>query len=1021
MKNNYNIEKRIILTLILLLLCISLAEATIDIVSPENNTNSQKTVTFDYYISLDNTTINDCKLIVDSETKSTSTNITNPGFNAFTANLSLGTHTWKISCTYNNSTETSEERTIIADTIKPTIVLFFPVNNTQINSSNAEINFVTLDNFAENIRCDMTLNNTIIQSIMANNSAPVTISISLSDGQYSWSITCYDDVNNSETTETRVFKIQAPPSQPTFNITTLKTEYNLGEDGLMTINAPQGTSIRVEVCPDKPGFVECKVPVNAQNAMTYPIQEWLPYTNYEGKYLLEAFFNYSGFTQAKSLNYEVINDIRIDIDTDDDQRRNVPFILEADARGGVGTLNYTWRLSNGTTKNGKKVNITYSTAGSYNNTVSVKDEYNNTRNSSIVITVDSTFLIKVVVKDATTGAVLPKVTVEIQNEEELTDTNGEIAYYLTSGKKEIFVLKDNYTLYHSELNINKDETFTISLSPIIVQKPTVTLTRPDNNAQITGTSTELGFKAEYNGTLNCSIYINEKNDGFFVYLGSLQVTDSAERLFGVIELENKSYWWKVECIASNGNSGMSETRMFNAGSPQATPQPTAQTQETSGEYKTYNDWIKEFEQILDTINTLPKDEKEAADALAISGSIEDSINIFKNTIRDLDALKFRTDISDPDKQAEGERLIQQADQAYQQTPINIEILSKEAFVDYAAPEEIESLVDQYLKITNQSLSMSKKQFLKYINELQQEAVISSKVKAVRITYRDNTQSDASIIFREIKTYNLTDDAFILEIIPKDVAEKADDIMSSQEFEVVMQDPIIKFSLPGDTTITYFLEANQDSGSLKKIKTIVLAEPGSIQPQEKITGFSIKNLKLPKVKGIMFIALIIMLAGLVFAGIKYDGINTVRYLAYKAYGKKNLHYISVILNEIHDHLDSGNHEKAAELYEEARGAYSELSDFAKNDVYENVSNAASRIKEYYDTIQNQGNINNITIMINNIQALLNNGQLAAVLEEYKQIEAAYNQLDYDTKEMLHPTLVALGNKIQIAIENTKNLI
>jgi len=756
--------------------------------------------------------------------------------------------------------------------------------------------------------------------------------------------------------------------------------------------------------------------------MNYPFDEYLPFTNYEGKYLLEAFFNYTSFTETKTLAYEVKNNIKIDIDTDDNQRRNVPVIFDADAKGGVGILNYTWRLSDGSIINSRKANITYTTAGDYVSTVSVKDEYNNTKNSSITITVDNTYTVNIIVKDSLTSAIIPEATIEIDDEEKEANANGQATYYLTPGDKEIFIVKQNYTVYHGELDITKDETITLLLEPIINQEPVVTLISPGNNSLITGTSTELVLKAEYNKTLNCSIYINEQNDGFFAYLGSLEVADSNEHAFKVIELENKSYWWKVECIGTNGKNAISTSWMFNVGGEALQEAGITEPQQSTGNFKTYDDWVKELNQILDNIDALPKDEKEAAEALGVPAQIDESINSIKNTIRDLDALNFRTDLADDDKLAKGEEIVLNAEQAYQKSPISVELLNKEAFVDYIKPEEIETLLDQYLEQTNASLSISKKELLKFINELQQEVLISSKVKIARVTYRDGTQSDASIILREIKTYNITEGSFIMEIIPKDVAENAGEVISSQEYDVFMQDPIIKFALSGDTTISYYFEAGRDIESLKKIRTVVLVDPASIQSREKITGFAISNLKMPEGKGIIFIPLIIiLLGGLIFAGIRYDGINAAKYLAYKAYGKKSLHYISVILNEINDNLDTGDFEKAAELYNEARGAYSELTAIAKNDVYEQICQAATRVKDYSDALQNQNSISEMKNMVSTIQAYINNGQISPALEEYKNIEAAYTRLDDSTREMLHPTLVSLGNKIQIMVENSKNLI
>jgi hypothetical protein len=998
------------------------ALATPDLVGPANNAyTNNNLVTFEYHVNIDN--ITECKLIVDSEIKETNTNITNSDFNQFTANLTIGSHNWSIICDSTNSSESSEQRTITIDILEPTIVLFFPINNTQINTSNTGISFVALDNIAEDISCNIIMNNTVNKSMIVKNSEPATANLApLSDGKYEWKITCYDYANNSETSEARVFRINTTSPVPIFNINIQQSEYALGEYGLMTINAPNGTSVRIEVCPDKPGFVECKVPVNAQNVMNYPFQEYLPFANYEGEYILEAFFNYIGITQTQALSYEIKNNINIDIDTDDSQRKNVPVLLEADATGGVGKLNYTWHLSNGSLINNRKANITYSSSGEYTELVVVKDEYNNTRNKSITISAEDTVHVIIIVKDASNNAAVQAATVEIKGEKKDTGSNGEVNYYLRVGEKEIFVLAENYSLYHDEINITKDQTFTILLQPEQSQQPIVSLLGPENNSLIQGTTTDLVFKAEYNSSLNCSVYINEKNDGFFMYLGSVSVNDNAEKPFGITELENKTYWWKVECVNpsnSNGNNGLSQTWMFRVG---AGLDLTTGNSQGSGAFKAYNNWVKEFEQILNTFNNLPKDEKEASDALGITNRVEESITALKSTIRDLDALKFRNDLTDEEKQEEGQKLVQLAEEAYQKTPVSIELLNSEAFVGYIKQEELSALLKEYVEIKNITEKINEEKILKYLNELQQEVVISTKIRSIRVTYRNGAQSDASVVLREIKAYNLTDGAFILEVIPKDVAETADAILSSQKYEVIKKDPIIKFDLKGDTTITYYFEANHDSEALKNIKTAVFVEPNLIEEKNEVTGFSIKSLKLPKIKGIIFIPVIVaLLGGLVFIGIRYDGLDAAKYMFYRAYGQKSLHYIKVILNEINDTLDSGDVEKALSLYDEAKGAYNELSALAKNDVYDKVSESANRVKEYCEAIQSQNNISEIKAMMDNIHALLSQGQIGPALEVYKRIEAAYNQLGDESKEMLHPTLVALGNKVQIMIDNTRNLI
>jgi hypothetical protein len=1010
----------------------SAAPAALDLVSPANNSYSnQQAVAFDYYISMENQTITQCNLSVDSIVVNSSSNITNGGFNQLKTSLSMGSHSWSITCNSDNSTEnntvTSEERLLKIDILAPTIVPFFPLNNSIINASSANISFVAVDDSADNISCDIMLNNTINKSLVAKDSEPTwTLLGPLSDGGYNWMIICRDYANNSKSTDIRGFSINTTPATPLFGITIPKTQFNVGENVLMSMMATNGTSLRVEVCPNQAGFVQCAVPVNAQNIQNYPFQEYLPFTNYAGQYVLEAFFNYSGFTETQGISYDVVNDIAITINTDVSQRRNVPVELEAEAAGGVGAKTYLWYLSNGSIVNRSKANITYGTTGDYTNIIVVKDSYNNTKNKSITVTVDNTVLVNVAVKDSKTNAAIPDATVEIDDDDKTTDANGQASYYVRPGRQDIIVLKDNYKIYDSELNVTGDQTFTILLEPIETQEIIVNLRYPANQSGIAGPTTDLVFNATYSSNLNCSVYINENNDGFFIYLGSMDVSSSAAQTFGVMDLENKSYWWKVECTGKNGKNNLSQAWMFtvgNAGTAPALVAPSAnQTAQPSGNYQVYNDWIKSLEQVLSNINNLPPDAKEAANALGISEKVDESIGSIKNTIRDLDALQFRKDLSDPDKQAEGERIIKEADVNYQRTPISIELLSSSGFVDYIKADELKGLYETYISEKNMTSKVDEKAALKFLDELQQEVVISTKVKVARITFTDGTQTDASIVIREIKVYNITSGTFLLEVIPKDVIEDAKDIMSSQAYTIVKQDPIIRFDIKGDTVISYYVEAKLDEEALKKIKTAVFVEPDSIAQDDKITGFSISNVKLPGIKNILFIPLIIvLLGGLVFAGIRYDGITTARFALYNLYGKRSLHYISVVLNEIHDNISAGDINKAHELYDEAKGAYAELSDIAKNDVYDDIVEAAERIKGYNDAMESQSGITDIKIMLDQIQEHMSSGQLVPTLEIYKSIESSYNQLGGETKEMLHPTLVSLGNKIQIMIENNNKLI
>jgi hypothetical protein len=150
----------------------------------------------------------------------------------------------------------------------------------------------------------------------------------------------------------------------------------------------------------------------------------------------------------------------------------------------------------------------------------------------------------------------------------------------------------------------------------------------------------------------------------------------------------------------------------------------------------------------------------------------------------------------------------------------------------------------------------------------------------------------------------------------------------------------------------------------------------------------------------------------------DGFNAARYLAYRVNSNKHLHYINVVLNELHDNLRTGDLDKAFELYNEAKGAYDDLPLMAKNDIHEKVAEAATKIEEHHVAMHRNLEAEALSTQIHQLEGLLSNAELIPALEAYKSIESGYHHLDEQTREAFHPALVNVGNRIQILINNTR---
>lgn len=990
------------------------ANAAVDLVTPANgNFTNQTSVTFEYFTNGINATI--CDLVIDD---SGVASVNNPpqGFNSFTHNIPAGLHQWQVYCTDGNTTFETSARNITVDLNAPSVVLFTPANNDTIRSANATISFVTLDNYATEISCEIILNNQTHYTTSAQNSQPMNINLnSLAQGAYDWRVKCTDSAGNARQSEVRRFNINITAVAPTFGVAIPRTTYVAGEEAYGTVAAQTGSSARVEVCPDISGFVECIIALNVQNANTFPLDFILPFTKYEGKYVLEAYFTLGTTSQTKVERYNITSNLQVDADYPSKPRKNEPIILEAEATGGIQPLSYIWQLSNGSKYTTKKVNITYTTPGNYTNLLIVKDAYNNTRNKSVSIEVSNSLQINFIVTDVQTGAAIKDATIEVDSQKKETDASGAVTMFIRSGMRNTIVLAQNYSVYTNDLNIQTDQTIQIKLQKLIttIKAPQVTLTYPENGQAILGSSTQLGFTVSHDKTSNCSIYIGEDPSGFYTYLGSAEIgaNDPDERRFEIIDLENVTYYWKVECIDAQGQSGESETREMYVGLENAFAATGAQTTQLSAlEVKS-----GELSDIFAQIESMPPDLKEAVQAIGLDAQLQNNIRGIKNSVRDIDSLAYEN-INPQEKATKETAIMEKANALYLASPVYFELTASDSFVDYIEDSELEELTKEVMASKYPNKTFNMKRTLKILDDLQQEIVVSTKTRSLKVNFNDGTVKEYSAIIRDIKTYNLSGGTFIAEQVPKSIAEDASEIKSNMEFEVIKKDPIIAFPIKKDTKIVYYFEKDVDSQSLRDIRTAVYADPTQVELGG--TGFSIFAFDLRGSNNIFMIIGIVLIAGLVVGTYKYEGHKVAKYAIYLASKGDTTHYINVIISDINDNLSMGNIEKAVQLYEEAKQAYAELPQVAKNDVFENIVGSAQKIEEYQKKAVTSVHASSMLEMVRQAENILAQSHIAAAVDAYKQIEETYHALDEQTKELVHTQISQLGTKIQIMAAQDK---
>ena len=1001
--------------LLIILLLAAARVGAIDLVGPANNTYSgERHNEFEYYVG--NSTYSSCTLTVDSAPAATKTNISQ-GFNSLPADLLPGAHNWKISCTGNATTDISDQRKITVDEEDPSVVLFSPQNNDNFTVRDVTFGFVPIDNYAGDLSCDIKIDGNTGYSATLNNSVPQNIAIhNIADGVHTWKITCRDLAQNSKDSEERAFSVNTTPTTPVFGLALPRHIFSTGEQASATVSAPAGTSARIEVCPDQTGFVQCITALNIQNATSFPVQAGLPFLNYEGRYVLEAQFTKGNFTETKTERYNVTSTISLNYDYSDRPRKNEPVLLEADASGGVGKVNYTWSLSDGTKRYERKANITYTTPGNYSASILVVDTYNNSRNATFSFEVSNSYAITVLVKNQETGAAVAGATVNLDSQDSDTDASGKAVLYARPGNRDIIIAAPNYSIYKSEIQANSDQTVTASLSPLNATStgPVVQLTYPPTEFTVPGTTTEVGFSVQSKYQANCSVYISEEeNKDFFIYLGSttIDANSNSEKRFEIIDLENKTYYWKVECTDTGKKTASSETRSLRVGVGQ---QPTDQTRDMA----LINSRVAELELVMKDTNSLPNDLKEAITEAGLLKELDDSIKAQKNLIRDLDSLSFQQ-IAPEQKQSQTQAILAKSDSLLSSTPVFFELGSWENYVDYIEKDELEGLAKEYIQRQyGDNTSINLKRALSLLDELQQEVVISTKTRTIRYRLNSGAQLERTLVMKDIKTYNLTQGAMIVDIIPKDVASSASEVISSLKFTVIKSDPIIAFPISKDMRISYYFNKSIDKERLKGIRTAVFADLENVDP-EYVTGFSITELLPGSGGGIVLPILIAILLGGAAVGIvRFEGVKVAQYTAYLLKRSNSLHYINVVIGDIHDSLQAGNIEKAAQLYEEAKAAYTDLPHVAKNDIYESIAQAASKIEEYNASVVKNDRMSALNELMINAERMLSQAQVTEAIGEYKKIESLFHELSDGEQAVFHQHIVDLGNKLQVMIASNQ---
>jgi len=575
---------------------------TIALGNPPQNYRTDNTSINFYFTPTDNSgNISNCTLILNGQANETLDNVTEGAQNNITVhNLNDGTYNWTVNCTDPNGnigTNTSV-KTFYVDLTGPNITLYFPEPEQIFGYDDITFNWTATDFNNTNITCNLTLdtNGTVATVTNLSGSKFITTINGLPWGDHYWNVTCFDDLWNNQSSETRNFTITRPDlTINTGNITFNNT--NPDENDTILINATiynlggaDANDTLIQFWDGEPGSGGVWI-ANRTRDIPGNTSRWVNATWNISLGLHTIWIVIDPNDVLDELNESNnnatrnISILRVFFNSPPNQTMTndttpeINFTMQ-DFTGG--TINYTIYVDgipNGQTGSSTDnvsvaINLSVLSDGYHNITVQATDELGRDKNSSIlVLIIDS---LAPVVNFETQNLTWfntsnPNIYFNITDQ---VDSNINYSLYVngtfqkasnisnaTTTNETIGPLADaNYTItIQATDNANNSQNYSIIIY-VDTKAPVINLTYPVDGANFTTNSVYLNFTATDN--MDPSLTCNLTLDGQ-VNRTRFEANNGEETATLVNGLSEGTHYWNVTCWDNASNRNYSETRSFN--------------------------------------------------------------------------------------------------------------------------------------------------------------------------------------------------------------------------------------------------------------------------------------------------------------------------------------------------------------------------------------------------------------------------------------------------------------------------
>lgn len=535
--------------------------------------------------------------------------------------------------------------------------------------------------------------------------------------------------------------------------------------------------------------------------------------------------------------------------------------------------------------------------------------------------------------------------------------------------------------------------------------PKIYLIEPEDEESFDLESREQKIKFAYNVTdnvkiANCTFEMYFYNDSLFgeeiISEFKSDISNGSMISYEYKDFDEGDYSWDVECYDNSSNKGSVSDRDFYVS---YNDDESSDSEDEEDEVKKKSLALSEEEQVqvdevqkvIDAINDFfVEEEKYAPENIeAISDlEIDETLKFYKKKLLQMKIdLGHNLDyvVEEERREVRRQEIIDEIERMKKEIPVSFEVKESKDYFKSSSQVDMEEVILAYVETKGLVVdSRGIREMAKQNELLQNQITVSVNTKSIDVRYFDGSKEEFTLVSKELSFKSREFDSLI-EVIPKEVSESADEVTFVVNAKVLKKDPILEVKLDelGDRKkLVYKINKVVDLSLIEGTTTLAFKEEVPESNIGGITGFvSFVGGNWENSFG-FYLSWFLVAAALLVAGV--FSYRRVRISKLKKH--KDVRELFAITSETERLLRVMDVEKARAKYHEAQAIYPRVPEYGKRFVYK-------KLQKLYFVIDKK----DMTSMVKEFIAASKDGRREDALMLYGNIQRLYPRMPQGFRE------------------------